>query len=152
MKITALILLFSFYSLSQQGDGGKPKGPKLDLLKSPEKIVFQEPNIQALRSEDEVNNKEALGPWRFGYNNYTDLNVDNSGTWITLPNGDKFWFLSLKCLNALSINLSFTGSNIPDGNELYVYNPKKDFILGKFTGYHLYQGQLGTIQYRRNPF
>jgi hypothetical protein len=27
---------------------------------------------------------------------------------------------------------------------LYVYNPSKDFILGKFTASHLYNGELGT--------
>jgi lysyl endopeptidase len=42
------------------------------------------------------------------------------------------------------VNLTFTESQIPEGNELYVFNPTKDFILGKFTQKHLYEGTLGT--------
>ena len=137
-----LSLLFAF---SQQGDGGKPKGSKAALLiKSSQKVVFNEPNIQQLRTEDQINDEQGIGPWRFGFNNYTNLNLFNSGNWFTLPNGDQIWFLTLECTNALSVNLSFTETSIPEGNELYVYNPKKDFVLGKFSQYHLYEGQLGT--------
>jgi hypothetical protein len=48
------------------------------------------------------------------------------------------------CKNALTVNLTFSQTFIPKGNELYVYNPSKDFILGKFTASHLYNGELGT--------
>ena len=48
------------------------------------------------------------------------------------------------CKNALTINLTFSQTVIPTGNELYVYNPSKDFILGKFTASHLFNGELGT--------
>lgn len=144
-KTTFIGLLFAFFSFAQQGDGGKPKASKIDfLLNSKDRIVFQEPNVQQLRAEDEVNDELATGPWRFGFNNFTNLNLDNSGNWVSLPNGDRIWFLAIKCINALSVNLSFSQTVIPAGNELYVYNPKKDFILGKFTQYHLFEGQLGT--------
>ena len=143
--ITGTFFLFALFAFAQQGDGGKPKGSKAAiLLKSSEQVVFNEPNIQQLRVEDQINDEQRSGPWRFGYNNYTNLNIDNSGTWVTLPTGDQIWFLSIKCINAISVNLSFSETNIPEGNELYVYSPKKDFILGKFFQYHLYQGQLGT--------
>jgi hypothetical protein len=42
------------------------------------------------------------------------------------------------------VNLSLNDVKLPEGNELYVYNPDKDFILGKFTANHLYEGELGT--------
>src|SRR5690606_28085109 len=32
----------------------------------------------------------------------------------------------------------------PEGNELYVFNPSGDFVLGKFTSKHLYKGTLGA--------
>lgn len=139
------ILSISGISFAQQGDGGKPKSEKLSInLKTIDHFTFQSPDIAALRAEDLINDEADTGPWRFGYNNVSNLTLENSGTWTTLPNGDKIWQIQVTCEDALSVNLTFDNVKIPDGNELYVYNPKKDFILGKFTDYHLYKGELGT--------
>jgi hypothetical protein len=54
------------------------------------------------------------------------------------------WILHVKCEQALTVNLTFENTNIPTGNQLFVYNPTKDFILGAFTQEHIYDGQLGT--------
>ncbi len=144
-SILTLALFISTTFLAQkQGDGGLPKGLKGDLLKSLDKRVFAEPNIQALRAEDDLVDNTGTAPWRFGFNNYTQLNTSNSGNWIELANGDKIWFLEVTCQNALTINLTFDKTILPEGNELYVFNKEKDFILGKFTANHLYEGQLGT--------
>lgn len=146
-KLLLFITLFLFtgISFSQQGDGGKPKSGK--LLKSTQLIdhyTFQTPDIFALRAEDLINDEAGTGPWRFGFNNLTNLNMENSGSWTILPNGDKIWQLQLTCEEALTVNLSLDNVSIPEGNELYFYNPSKDFILGKFTSYHVYEGVLGT--------
>jgi hypothetical protein len=139
------ILLFGSLSFSQQGDGGRPKGYKATTdLKTIERRTFATPDIESLRAEDLVNDEAATGPWRFGYNNATNLNLSNSGTWTNFANGDKIWRIVLTCEEALTVNLTFDNVTLPEGNELYVYNPEKDFILGKFTEYHLYEGQLGT--------
>ena len=137
-------LSFSFFFIAQQGDGGKPKGMKINAYKTIDKQVFAQPNIEQLRLEDAINDQAGIGPWRFGYNNNTSLNTENAGTWHLLPNGDKIWQLAVECQNALTVNLTFSDTKIPKGNELYIFNPTKDFILGKFTEYHLYQGQLGA--------
>ena len=144
-----IIFLGSFFiaafTFAQQGDGGQPKGAKTSIdIKSVDEHIFAQPDVQQLRAEDEVNDHTGTGPWRFGYNNLTDLNTTNSGTWFDLPNGDLLWIIKLTCSNALTVNLSLKDVKLPEGNELYVYNPTKDFILGKFSSYHLYEGQLGT--------
>lgn len=149
MKRTILSLLgfsfLAFASLAQiQGDGGLPHSKKISVYKSMDKHVFAQPDIDALRAEDEMIDKTGSGPWRFGYNNEVDLSLTNSGTWTTLPNGGKIWNIRLKCEDARTVNLTFRNLTIPEGNELYVYNVDKSFILGKFTENHLYQGQLGT--------
>lgn len=138
-------LLLSLVTFSQQGDGGLPKTFKevIDYNKI-DKRVFDEPNIAALKIEDSLTDNLGTAPWRFGFNNNTNINISNSGTWINLPNGDRIWQLVVVCKNALTINLTFSQTVIPTGNELYVYNPSKDFILGKFTASHLYNGELGT--------
>jgi len=143
--LLSVFLLLSLVTFSQQGDGGLPKTFKevIDYNKI-DKRVFDEPNIAALKMEDSLTDNSGTAPWRFGFNNNTNINISNSGTWINLPNGDKIWQLVVVCKNALTINLTFSQTTIPSGNELYVYNPSKDFILGKFTASHLYNGELGT--------
>jgi hypothetical protein len=141
----SFFLLLSLVIFSQQGDGGLPKTFKkvIDYNKI-DKRVFDEPNIAALKIEDSLTDNSGTAPWRFGFNNQTNMNISNSGTWTNLPNGDRIWQLVVVCKNALTINLTFSQTVIPTGNELYVYNPSKDFILGKFTASHLYNGELGT--------
>jgi hypothetical protein len=141
----SFFLLLSLVTFSQQGDGGLPKTFKevIDYNKI-DKRVFDEPNIAALKIEDSLTDNSGTAPWRFGFNNNTNINISNSGTWINLPNGDRIWQLVVVCKNALTVNLTFSQTTIPEGNELYVYNPSKDFILGKFTASHLYNGELGT--------
>jgi lysyl endopeptidase len=134
----SLILLALFFTTSlvaqKQGDRGLPKGLKrMEFLKSIDKRFFSEPNVSALRAEDALVDNTGTAPWRFGHNNYTQLNLQNAGSWIELPNGDKLWLLEINCENALTVNLTFANTEIPSGNELYVFNKEKDFILGKFT-------------------
>lgn len=143
--LTCALLTLSFSLVAQQGDGGLPKsGKAAHSTKQIDKKLFSEPDIAALKAEDQVTDKAGNAPWRFGYNNHTSLNMTNSGTWNTLPNGDRIWQLAITCQNALTVNLTLDQVVIPEGNELYVYNPDKSFILGKFTAYHLYEGVLGT--------
>jgi hypothetical protein len=148
MKIIVSIglMIFSGFVFSQiQGNGGIPKGFKQkDISKKVDFRTFSQPNIQELKAEDELVDNTGTAPWRFGFNNYTNLDLNNSGTWVELLNGDRIWILKLTCQNELTVNLTFSNTAIPEGNELYVYNESKDFILGKFTSNHLYNGKLGT--------
>lgn len=150
MKKLSTTLLFSIVistiSFTQvQGDGGLPKTFKNTLnTKDIDSWLFEKPDITALQAEDEINDPKGNSPWRFGHNNYTSLNLSNSGTWMTTANGSQIWQLLLTCEEALTVNLSFTNTKIPEGNELYVYNLDKSFILGSFNENHIYQGELGT--------
>ena len=135
----------SFFAQTIQGDGGVPKTFKQTLnTKDLDTWVFDKPDITALQAEDAINDPKGEAPWRFGHNNYTELNLNNSGSWIETANGSKIWRVVVSCEEALTVNLTFTETEIPEGNELYVYNPEKDFILGSFNQNHIYKGELGT--------
>lgn len=141
----ALALFSQFFGFSQQGDGGNPKVVSFQKLeKTIDHKHFSQPDIAALQAEDAETAIKGNAPWRFGFNNETNLTMENAGTWINLSNGGKIWLLKVTCENALTVNLTFENVVIPEGNELFVYNPNKSFILGKFTAYHLYEKQLGT--------
>src|SRR5690554_83898 len=146
-----LVLTFSFFAVcalifGQQGDGGTPTG--LDYFIKTGKEVprynFAQPDVEKLRAEDEVNDALKNGPWRFGFNYSTALDIYNAGSWTTKPNGDQVWLMEVSSDRAKTINLTFSNTAIPEGNELYVYNPEQTFILGKFTQNHIYKGELGA--------
>lgn len=143
---TLLTLLLSGALFAQiQGNGGLPTSTKLVLNdKIIEQWIYTQPDISALEAEDALTDDQGTAPWRFGYNNFTNLNTTNAGSWFDLPNGGRLWILQVKCEQALTVNLTFDNTNIPTGNQLFVYNPTKDFILGAFTQEHIYDGQLGT--------
>ncbi len=149
-SINYLSLLFFVMSsvllFGQQGDGGSPRGIHYvhKAYKQIDHHFFEQPDIEKLRAEDRVNDSLKTGPWRFGYNNKTSLDLNNAGTWFTNSQGDRIWLLALSCEDAKTINLSFRNTSIPQGNELFVYNEDKSFILGKFTQHHLFEGSLGT--------
>lgn len=139
------ILLTTHLFAQIQGKGGLPISTKQIIdQKAIPLWLYEEPNIAALQAEDALIDDQGIAPWRFGYNNYTNLNTASSGVWYELPNGAKLWMLRVKCQEALTINLTFEQTTIPEGNQLFVYNPSKDFILGAFTQAHIYDGQLGT--------
>ncbi|MEX1192774.1 MAG: T9SS type A sorting domain-containing protein [Brumimicrobium sp.] len=150
MNIKYIIQLVMFFTMAsvyaQQGAGGDPNGSSYVLknYKSVDKQVFEKPDIDALRAEDKINDREANGPWRFGFNNDTSLDLFDNGTWFETPTGDRIWLIEIEAENAKTINLTFSNTLIPEGNELFVYNPDKSFILGKFKQKHIYKGELGT--------
>jgi hypothetical protein len=148
MKIlSSLFIVFISYSLFAQiqGNGGLPTSHKLLLdQKQIPTWEFAQPDLTALRAEDALTDDLGIAPWRFGYNNYTNLSTTNTGAWFDLPNGARLWLLKVNCIGALTVNLTFEQTLIPEGNQLFVYNTNKDFILGAFTQEHIYEGQLGT--------
>lgn len=143
---TLLLLITSTSLFAQiQGNGGLPASTKLVLNdKVIEQWVYAQPDITALAAEDALIDEQGIAPWRFGFNNYTNLNTTNTGSWFDLPNGARLWLAKVKCEGALTVNLTFEQTSIPNGNKLFVYNAAKDFILGAFTQEHIYDGQLGT--------
>jgi lysyl endopeptidase len=144
--VTLLFLTLSTIGFSQiQGSGGVPRSTKAQVnSKQIATWQFAQPDIASLQQEDAATDHLGIAPWRFGFNHYTNLNTSNTGTWTVLPNGGRIWLLKVECQGALTVNLTFEQTEIPDGNQLYVYNTSKDFILGAFNQSHLYEGQLGT--------
>jgi len=143
ITITSFLLVLFFFGLAQQGDGGTPISSKFAFDPEIPKVSFSQPDLAALEAEDEQRDGKGVAPWRFGFVNHTDLNLNNSGTWFNLPNGGKIWMLEVICENALTVNLTLHNSSIPNGNQFYVYHPNREFVLGKFVERHLVDGALG---------
>jgi lysyl endopeptidase len=89
-------------------------------------------DLDELRKEDAINDPNK-GPFRFGFNHYVNFNLNNSGKWTTLANGDRIWQLGVKSPGALTINLAFDDFYMPEGASTFIYNETKDFVIGAFT-------------------
>jgi hypothetical protein len=120
---------------AQLSYGGKPRAlhaEKLHLAKAPV-IDFPVVDAAPLLAEDAANAAAGVkGPFRFGVNHATDLDMVNSGVWNTLPDGTRLWRLVLHCPQAFSINFVLDVFDLPEGAKLFVHNEAGQW-LGAFT-------------------
>lgn len=89
-------------------------------------------DMEAIEKEDKEDEEYDMPP-RFGYQHWVDYDLNNSGTWYELPNGDKLWQLHVVCPNALSVNFCYDKFWIPEGGKLFVYSKDKKQSIGAFT-------------------
>ncbi|NQX92781.1 MAG: trypsin-like peptidase domain-containing protein, partial [Flavobacteriales bacterium] len=120
--------------LAQVSEGGTPFSWTTD------KIDFRAPDyeiasydVETLLAEDEINNASKDVPYRFGKNFEVDLDLNNSGRWIDLPNGDRIWLLGVYAENAKSINLAFDQFYLQPNSKLFIYSEDHYHLLGGFT-------------------
>ena len=89
-------------------------------------------DMEKIKAEDLEDEQYDMPP-RFGYSHIVNFDLYNSGTWTTLPNGDKLWQLKIICPNALSINLLYDKFWIPKGGKFFAYSSDKQYSIGAFT-------------------
>lgn len=129
----SFVLLFSIKSQAQFSVGGTPKGFSSKIKQEIPIIKMQGFDVEAMLAEDEIVNTKGNGPYRFGKNFDVNLHLNNSGSWINYPNGDRLWQLAITSPQAYSINLQFSYYHLPPDAELYVYNSTHTMVLGAFT-------------------
>lgn len=131
--LTPLFTLFYFTTFAQLSEGGIPAGYKFTNVVRLETELMPPVDLDALAAEDAIRDQYKGHPFRFGYNHIVNFNLNNSGTWITLSNGDRVWQLDIKSPGALTINLAFSNMYLPEGAKLFVYSKGKEELLGAFT-------------------
>ncbi|MDR0763302.1 MAG: hypothetical protein LBF01_02250, partial [Bacteroidales bacterium] len=89
-------------------------------------------DMETIYREDKDREEKKLPP-RFGYRHPVHFTLNNSGQWITLPNGDNLWKLDIYCPEALSINLLYDKFHIPERAKFFVYSSDKKQSIGAFT-------------------
>jgi len=95
------------------------------------KKVMPALDMATIEREDSVNKEKGI--FRYGFPHYVNYNLNNSGEWITLENGDKLWRLEIYCPNALSIDLVYDKFWLPEGAKLFIYNADRSHSIGAFT-------------------
>ncbi len=133
--IINLTLIFCSITLVAQVQyGGLPLSKQATYLKNKVVPIIEMPtfDVQKMLEEDKEINVKG-NPFRFGKEFEVDFGIENSGTWETLPNGDKLWRLTVYSPNAFSLNFQFSNFYLPQNSNLYIYNQNYEEILGAFT-------------------
>ncbi len=111
--------------------GVPPSFTNQDLATKVPLVVLNAPQTKLI---DEVEyDKYGALPLEIGKTINTDFNLNNSGVWSSLPNGDRMWRLSLQSKGAEALNVYFTNFYIPDYCELFIYNESGNMVLGAYT-------------------
>lgn len=104
------------------------------IFRSPSQDIRTMPALNMNIIEQEDMRDEANGiPPRFGYPHKVSFNMQNSGNWQELSNGDKFWQLTVRCPQALSINLLYDKFWLPEGGKFFIYTTDRKHSIGAFT-------------------
>ncbi len=142
-----LVFIFSLNTFSQISHGGEPYSFKNEGLKSIiDYRIMPEIDLEQLYIEDAIEENETDIPWRFGKDIAVDFNMNNSGTWENLPNGDRIWRLEIISYGAFSLNLIYNKFYMPEGGKLFLYNEKKNHIVGSFINEnHKPDGGFATV-------
>ena len=160
-RLLLLALASSAISFAQISEGGLPasfqktiQGDFVDTSIDYQIVELQKPNMAVVLAND-IEASEKGKPYQIAKNIAVNTSIQNSGTWTTLPTGDKIWKLALKVEDAQALSLYFSSPVIiPEGGKLFVYNKKKTQYIGAFTSktpsfqaMELVQGDILTLEY-----
>ncbi len=133
-RYPVIILLFaiSISAFGQISHGGKPASFEHANLKAgiAEYLAPEADYKQMLKEDLEVGRGK---PFRYGKVHNVNLSPENSGTWMTLDNGDKIWRLRIKSTGAYSLSLIFDNYKLNNGAKIFLYSVDKKIVKGAFT-------------------
>ncbi|SMC67623.1 T9SS type A sorting domain-containing protein [Moheibacter sediminis] len=135
MKKIKVLLLFLFIGIAngQVTNKTNPKSWSKNNIPQAEVKIMPSFDLEQIHNEDLQRQNEITKPYRFGYGFETNYDLQNSGSWTDLPNGDRIWQLTVKSENALTLNFVLENFNLAEGAELYVFNKTRNSKLGPFT-------------------
>ncbi len=92
---------------------------------------------------DSLNESDLRSGYHFAYKFMTDFTPENSGRWFTLADGTRVWRLGIRSAGAYSINVLLSEYCLPEGAQLFLYNPDQTHVLGAFN--HLNNSDLSKL-------
>jgi len=163
MKLTLLLIISLFFigiSNAQISVGGTPVSFHYDLDKDIDLIEVPAPDMSLITVQDAQDEKNGE-LYKIGRPVYTDIDMENFGTWTDLPDGGKVWRLTIKCKGAEALGVTYNDFYLPTNSVLYLYNANKKHIIGGYTSYNnndngyfcseILQGEEITLEYYEQP-
>ncbi len=129
---TTIIFCLLFFTGSAQTDKSiQPLTESVseNILTPIKEIVLDRFNIAEFDQTDAKNGELPM----FSRSVFTNISLDNAGSWTKLPNGDRLWRVQVTSLGAQALLPYFNKFFLPIGSFLHVYSPDKGEIIGAFT-------------------
>lgn len=161
MKKSIFLLLIWAIAFNCHASGDAVIAPKTSTLAKslfqPAKEVTLPPlNLTEAERLDKNDSKTGDLP-KFSRSIYTNISLDNSGSWAVLPDGGRVWRVKISSEGALALIPFYNRFYLPEGATLHIYSPDKQEIYGAFThtdnpetGYYctgLLHGEECVIEY-----
>lgn len=131
-KVTLFLLLVVFYGNCQVTNNGIPASWQITAKAKIDAVVMPDFDLAKLEAEDKINDADKMKAWRYGYEFLVDHNLNNSGYWTTLPNGDRLWRIRYVSTGAKTMNFLFSDYYMPEGGTVYLYNNDHTDLLGAY--------------------
>ncbi|NDW09807.1 serine protease [Dysgonomonas sp. 520] len=88
--------------------------------------------VEDLKKEDVVTNKMGM-PLRIAEDVAADVDINRTGEWMVLSNGQQIWQQTIQSPDANGLILSFDEMYIPQGAKLYIYTSDRLQVEGAYT-------------------
>ncbi len=133
-RLTLLALGLAIRAMAQVSEGGLPPSfsPETTVFlsgKMPAPVVLPALNVAQAWADDDQN----PGQNRFAAPINANISLTNSGTWTTLPNGDRVWQCVLQSPGALGLVLMFDDFHPVPGAQFFVSSPNGQRVFGAYT-------------------
>lgn len=151
----------SLINFAQISEGGLPTtfdktvvGEYIDTRIDYQEVILAKPNLASAIAEDSDASVKGK-PYRVALLQSVSLSISNSGTWKSLPNGDKIWQLAIRIPDAQALSLQFSSAVvIPEGGKLHAYNGSHSQFVGAYTSktptfysMEMIEGEVLTLEY-----
>ena len=139
-------IFFVFDCFAQISVKGIPHSFQLSLksIKTIPETVTDSVNISNLISEDE---QKGI-PNRFALAEELSINIKEKGVQTVLSDGGTIWQYKIQSPGAKSLGLIFSTYMLPEGADLFIYNPDKTRIAGAFTSQNNKNEQMPVAQFK----
>ena len=133
LQVLAVITLFltGYTAKAQMSYGGEPYSFKNTISQVVPTIEVEALDAEALLAQDAaITGKDH--PLRIGVTKDVNYSMENSGRMDMLSDGGRVWRIAFHMEDATFTSMNFSKFNIPDGAELYLYTPDREYVIGKF--------------------
>jgi len=145
--LITMLIFTPFYNYSQVSNGGTPPSTLFQLQDNFQKLSFTSPDMEKVNEEDMIAEISKPDPRRMGISVRINKSIQNSGSWETIPGGDKVWRLEINVPDALALGVYYDDFYIPEGGQLFLYNEDKTQILGAYTSENNPEENLFSTQF-----
>ena len=134
-KLFLLVICIALTSASfaQTRQELRPKSFRLSakLFAAPQELSYSFDQVSADELDHRLDNAGHMP--RFARSIPSDISMTKSGTWTTLPDGDRVWRVRVSSPGALALIPCYDEFYIPAGAMLHVYTPDREEVLGAYT-------------------